>query len=789
MKIITFKQKLKNTSAILMFFAFTFFGFTSINAQVQNNGNLYINNGGSFFVKGPFNFGTGSSTKTSRTDLTYGKLIFGASATSTGPLFADGFVSTRKSDFTLPTGEGTTYAPIGIANASVTSGVDAAYYSGTISGALDVSVAAVSTGYWVVKGDNPTVTIIWGADVTSLSASPDDLIVAGLNSSNIWVAISSSIELGSTLASGSVATLAAVNLNIYSAFTLAKKGITCAPVFVASGVLKTWNGTQWSPSGAPNDTNPAILTSSVFPGNFVCNTLEIGANNITLTDGQTIEVVNGITGSGVITMSSTASILQRNDDPLISKPNIALTKSTRSGMRAFDYIYWGSPLTENSFGQLGNAQAYNSTNTATSGNSGAFDLKYKYVSGDVGPNGGWKTLTETVPGSGFIMRMKNQAPFDVTISNSTNHINLTFSGAANNGTVTVPVVIVDGNPLSVRNNSLLSNPYPSAISIAKFFEFNSNNIDGVVYLWKASTLNTITDQIYNPSDYIAYTLAGSTALGSPTLLSGIFDGKIATGQGFKVKATSNGDVVFNNCMRVSGSNDQFLRTSNSTIDRYKLKMTGANGVGNQILVAYMPETTLAYDRMYDAELNSVSAAQIYSILDGTARQLAINARPTFENTDIVNLGISKSNTNTESFKVTIADKEGVFATNTVNVFLHDRLLNVYHNLADGGYTFTSNSTELNSRFQVVYQDAALSNTDFESNNVIATINNQSLKIVASLPITNVAIYDISGRLVTDIKVGNQLEVTNAFHFSEGIYIAKIKLENGAIATQKLINKK
>jgi hypothetical protein len=188
-------------------------------------------------------------------------------------------------------------------------------------------------------------------------------------------------------------------------------------------------------------------------------------------------------------------------------------------------------------------------------------------------------------------------------------------------------------------------------------------------------------------------------------------------------------------------------------------------------------------------LNSVSAAQVYSILDGTARQLAINARPTFENTDIVNLGISKSNTNTESFTVTIADKEGVFATNTVNVFLHDRLLNVYHNLADGGYTFTSNSTELNSRFQVVYQDAALSNTDFESNNVIATINNQSLKIVASLPITNVAIYDISGRLVTDIKVANQLEVTNAFHFSEGIYIAKIKLENGAIATQKLINKK
>ena len=420
--------------------------------------------------------------------------------------------------------------------------------------------------------------------------------------------------------------------------------------------------------------------------------------------------------------------------------------------------------------------------------SGAFDLKYKFVSGDVGSSLGWQPLTETIPGSGFIMRMKNQAPFNVGATASTDHINLTFTGAANNGLV--EVIIGATVHTSVRDHVLLANPYPSAIDAIKFLEFNTN-LDGAVYLWKAKTANTITDQIYRASDYIAYTLAGSTAFGdqTSTLLTNVFDGKIATGQGFKVKATSAGTVVFNNCMRVSGSNTQFLRTSNSTIDRYKVNMTGANGVGNQILVAYMPETTLAYDRMYDAELNSVSAAQVYSILDGTARQLAINARPTFENTDIVNLGISKSNTNTESFTVTIADKEGVFATNTVNVFLHDRLLNVYHNLADGGYTFTSNSTELNSRFQVVYQDAALSNTDFESNNVIATINNQSLKIVASLPITNVAIYDISGRLVTDIKVANQLEVTNAFHFSEGIYIAKIKLENGAIATQKLINKK
>ena len=99
MKKNTFKQKQKKPSAILMLFAFTFFGFNSLYAQVQNNGNLYINNGGSFFVKGGFTFGTGSFTGTNRTASTYGKLIFGASATSSGPLFADGFVFVFSPDF------------------------------------------------------------------------------------------------------------------------------------------------------------------------------------------------------------------------------------------------------------------------------------------------------------------------------------------------------------------------------------------------------------------------------------------------------------------------------------------------------------------------------------------------------------------------------------------------------------------------------------------------------------------------------------------------------------------
>jgi hypothetical protein len=771
----------------------------SLEAQVQNNGSLYIGDGSYFYLQsGAFTFGSGSTTKTTRTASTYGELILGASATVSGAasgaaLFTDGFVSTKSTSyFALPTGQTTTYAPIGVTNASVTNGVDAAYYiaaPSTVGATLALTVSALpATGYWVVKGDNATLTMIWSSNISSLSNSIANLTVAGFNtSSNKWEAIASGIPTG-TLNSGTIATSAAVVLANYSAFTLVKRGVICAELVASSGLTRTWNGTTW-------DTAPTLADAAVLSGaytstaSFVCNSLAIGTNNITLIDGQTIEVVNGITGSGTITMSSQASILQRNDASTII-PTIVLTKSTRTGMFANDYIYWGSPLTTDSFSQLSSARAYNNANTATSGVVDAFDSKYKYVSGDATATGGWQTLTTTTPGVGFIMRMKSQAPFS-SIVNTTDHINLTFSGATNNGTVTVPIANLTASPTSARNNNLLANPYPSAIDADKFLEYNTN-LDGVVYIWKAQTSNTgLAGAAYATSDYIAYTRAGSTA--ESGIGATVFNGKIATGQGFKVKAITSsgtGTANFNNCMRVSGSNDQFFRLNNQAVDRYKLNLAGANGVGNQILVAYMPETTLGYDRMYDAELNSVSAAQLYSITEvDQTKQLAINARPSFENTDVVNLGVSKSNSSSEDFTIAITDKEGVFASGTVNVFLHDMVLNVYHNLANGAYAFNSTAAELNNRLQIVYQDSALNTIDFESNNVIATINNQTLKIIASLPITTVGIYDISGRLVTEIDGENQTNLSNAFHFAEGIYIAKIKMNNGAIATQKLVNKK
>jgi hypothetical protein len=790
---------LKATNTKLLIASLMWFVFQNVTAQVQNNGSLYIANNATLYVKsGDFVFGSGSTTQT--TDgSNYGKLIFGADATFSGAatgagLFVNGFASTRKSGlFTLPTGDGTTYAPIAVDNAavdnaSVTNGVDAIYNHTTNPTGLTTPLTAVlTTGKWIVKGDNAILQLSWTASISALASSLTDITVAGYNSgTSKWEEIASNAATGS-LTTGSVTTTAAVNLSSYTDFTLAGKGSSCPPVFAGTGT-KTWTGSDWSPAGNPS-LNDAVTLNGNYPGtsttagSFECNSLAMGDYTITLTGQQSVEVVNDVTSgtNGKIIMSSETSFVQRKTDG--TAPKIELTKTTRA-IKRYDYVYWGSPVAENAFSQLAGAVATGQTT------AGAFDIKYKYVSGISGANGAWQPLTAIELAKGFIMRVKQQAPF--TNATTTGSINIKFAGTANNGTINAPVAVL-GQP-SARNNNLLANPYPSAIDADKFLTENTGKIDGVIYLWKANTENTTGGSNYTIADYVAYTKAGSTSTAYGGVGISGFNGKIASGQGFKVKALQATNVVFNNCMRVAGSNTQFLRTTNAysasndaSKDRFKVNLQTAAGIANQILVAYLPETTLAYDYMYDAEILTVSPTRMYTVLDNDSKKLAINARPSFENTDQVAVGFIKPNTDLVQMSINVEDKQGVFANNQTPIYLHDTQLNIYHDFANGGYTFATTAQEDNNRFKIVYQPGQLNNEAFENNAAFATLNNQMLAVNASLPIKNVMVYDITGRLIMNEAVNSTTSFKVSFHQPQAVYIVKIGLENGQVVTTKLIN--
>lgn len=771
--------------------ALAIFGYGICNAQVQNNNSIYVSDNANFYVStGNFNFGNSpATTQTTKTASTYGVLSFGATAQAFGATdnhYLNGYARTYgTTQAILPIGANSIYAPIAV-TPNANTGVDGAYYrsaASTIGTAKQANVNTISSvEYWDIRSSsaNAVISLTWRAssNIAALTAgSLNNLIIIGWNGTQ-WVEIPSTINVTSilgttsTYSEGSITSNSIVTLGTFSAFSLGSKVEDCSTLTASSGITKTWNG-GWSPS-APTLADPVVINTAYSSGTFSCNSLVLNAD-VTLTDGQYAEIVNDVTGSGKIIMSSQASVVQRNS--AATAPSIELTKTTRQ-MRRFDYIYWGTPIAGDFKSQLAGAIAHGQSV------AGAFDIQYKYVSG-IG--GGWNVLDQTQTGRGFITRIKMQAPFlDATTQEN---IDMKFTGVANNGDINVPVVNNVASPNGGTSHNLLANPYPSSLDVDKFL-FENEDIDGAVYLWTAATSSGSNDNVtsYTQADYAVYNFAGEI---NASPIGQKIAGKIASGQGFNVKALNPGSVTFTNCMRLTTGNNNFFRTANRTgevKDRFKLNMSNA-GVYSQILIAYLPQATLGYDRLYDAGRNSSSTAQLYSILETDARKLAINGRPTFFDTDVVSLGVSKNNTNAETFTISIEEKEGVFSSGEATVYLHDKALQVYHDFANGPYTFTTSETVANSRFEIVYRNAALNNLDFTTSKVNASIKNQAFNAAASLGMTQIEIYDIAGRLVMSFNAEGQNNTTKAFNHADGVYIAKIKLENGSIATQKLINQK
>lgn len=839
MKKNTFLPNLKAIFSPALLIMLAIFASQNISAQVQNNGTLYIADSGLFYVQsGVYNFGvaptdpTTGTTTTTRTASTYGVLSFGDGATtataSVATHFNDGYTkSNTASAFVYQIGQTTTYAPAKV-DASVAGEVAAAYYTSAYTDlTFDGTVSKVSsTGYWDIKqltGATKTgkLSLAWTenltTDLTGTTGTPStsDITIVGYNGTD-WVQIPSTVDTNNFFdnaasaigSKGSITSTLNIDLSgtSFQFFALGSKKGACQTLVALGSHSTTWDGSAWS-NGVPTLESTATISGSTnSPGSFVCNKLNLNAD-LKLANGDVLEIVNEVTTSGgsKIILASEASIVQRNGAS--TAPSIELTKVSRA-MRGYDYIYWGTPVNSNFFSQLAAAESFTTAIAAApTATSNVFLDKYKWVPGQTGAYGsatyGWQALTAIENGKGFITMVNPIAPFDTAGSN-TGIVKLKIAGTANNGDVVVPVT-KSAFTSSTKNYNLLANPYPSAIDVDMFLRENTK-IDGFVKLWTSKTAPATISGInaaYTNADYAIYNPSGSvnTSPISPQTISG----KIASAQGFMVRCTTAGDVTFTNCMRVTSGNNNFFRTANENTNndtsnfernRFKLNMTNTNlGIFSQILIAYSNEATTGYDRLYDAESGSANATSMYT-LSGIYK-LAINGRPAFESTDVVPVGVKLPSTSSpefatavaETYKIGMTEQEGVFANGTVNVFLHDKLNNTYHDFANGDFTFTTTTSSTDDRFEVVYQNTALDNNTFNTNQVLAFIKDENLNIAASLAMTNVEIYDITGKKLQSININNEKSIKKAFNYAEGFYIVKIKLDNGSIVSQKLINKK
>ncbi|RLD25457.1 MAG: hypothetical protein DRI75_13330, partial [Bacteroidetes bacterium] len=189
------------------------------------------------------------------------------------------------------------------------------------------------------------------------------------------------------------------------------------------------------------------------------------------------------------------------------------------------------------------------------------------------------------------------------------------------------------------------------------------------------------------------------------------------------------------------------------------------------------------------------AAIIYSTIDGDDGKFAIQGKDVNSlcSDEVISLGFKTLIEVATLYKFSIAQLEGEFLNNNT-IYLKDNLLNVLHDLSLNDYAFTSEVGEFNHRFEIVFNENALSLGELTINSDSLSIiefsnGNVQFKLSSPLEMKSIEIIDLLGRTIYKLEANGNSITYNLSNLSHATYIAKVELSNGFVITKKAIKRK
>ncbi|GEP50238.1 hypothetical protein FNO01nite_09100 [Flavobacterium noncentrifugens] len=528
--------------------------------------------------------------------------------------------------------------------------------------------------------------------------------------------------------------------------------------------------------GIAIDASTTNYYMSISSGTYTVPTgSNFNACELEVKDGATLIIqpnasltVNGIVmNNGTFTIESTGSLVQIKEDTKNADLGAGTFTMKRdvTQLKPFDFVYYSSPVED---------QLLHDVSPST-----RFDKFYKFNTS----SNAWQVITDgletMVEAKGYIAR----AGTVITAPNST--FNAAFVGRPHNGKVTIPMVRSGANDMN-----LVGNPYPSAIDANLFLsESSSNNanISPIIYLWSHATPIAASGNLYaySSSDYIAYNKVGGV-MTNPTGVP--FQGKIAAGQAFFVKAVNPVNAVFTNTMRLTNNNAQFYKNASTIQDsnnRIWLDLTNEQGAFKQTLIGFSEGATNGIDRAYDGiGINGNSFVNFYSIVDSNKLVIQGRALP-FDANQAVPLGYSTTVAGT--FKISLHQFDGLFQNQ--NVYLLDKLTNTVQDIKTNGYTFNTEVGTFDNRFELKFTNAALGtkNAAMADQSAVVFAENHTISIQSTESINSVAVYDLTGKLLyTKNGIESDSFSTDAINASNQVLMVQITFSNDATLTKKVL---
>ncbi|CAM3408473.1 Secretion system C-terminal sorting domain-containing protein [Flavobacterium longum] len=398
-----------------------------------------------------------------------------------------------------------------------------------------------------------------------------------------------------------------------------------------------------------------------------------------------------------------------------------------------------------------------------------------------------------------------------------------FRGKPNDGDISITV--------GAGKLTLTGNPYPSAIDLQAFL-LAATNCTGVAYFWEQDkTVNShliasyqggygtyaAGTNTYTPPTFYAYNGAGTQlgVVGTGTNYPRKFS---PVGQGFMIEGSVDGTVTMENVYRVfqkEGVISHFERPASaghgaaspglgdtnypeipsvSGFDYTQVSMLPnpqirfnilLNNQGvRQLALTFNPLATDGIDRAMDAKSpGGGNTDGFFALESGEYVIAAID----FDINKKIPLGLKSDGQGT--FRIRVA--EMLNFTDAENVYVHDKLTDIYYDVKEADFDVTLPAGIETSRYEITFINSSLGVPGVDENAFDILQDNDAQQLVIANPdmleLNSCSLYDITGKLVMHKnKLGTEAEYRfSTSGLSEGIYIVKLLTDKGQSFSRKV----
>lgn len=557
--------------------------------------------------------------------------------------------------------------------------------------------------------------------------------------------------------------------------------------------------------------------------------------------GQGLRVTHYLKMDGNIDLVGESQLVQDLGSILEVNSRGKLQKDQQGTRDLFTYNFWSSPvgksnITTNNNGyklpdvlrdgtSAGSPLAINFLTSGYNGSSGspigiADYWIWKYVNKSGNSYSQWQHVRSTgtlLAGEGYTMKGVINTNGDV--SQKQNYV---FEGKPNNGDISLTV--------DPGNNYLIGNPYPSAIDAHQFLldnkSHNSGNgvITGPLYFWNHWGNGTHAASGYQ-GGYATYSMSGGTPAptkGNNSAHANKSPGRyIPVGQGFFVSSQTGTTIKFNNGQRVfkkeNGGESIFIRSNDSqenladvdTRMKIRLGFNSVNTIHRQLLLTIDENTTPDIDWGYDALIYEFQIDDMFWMIKDD--KYVIQSTNEINKLTTLPFGIQTSKNGLN--RITIDGLEN-FST-SIKILVHDKALDIRHDLHLNDYEVYLNAGEYLNRFEIVFitkksfvdeepgdlEEIVEPNEPVEtteSNEIKGTLkleihfSNRSKSLIVSNPelenIKSLELFNLLGQTIySSQKVPNVAhQEININNLSSGAYIIKINYGSEIISKKVLV---